>query len=63
MAVIFQIRRGSQAPNAKLTEQQVREMRQARAKGELPCEIGKRFGVSGSQVSKITLGKAWCHVQ
>lgn len=62
MPVIFQIRRGAEAPNAKLTDDDVRAIRLARQSGEQTIDIAKRYGVSGSQISKITLGKAWGHV-
>jgi hypothetical protein len=44
---------------AKLTEQQVTEIRRRRATGERLKSIAKDFGVSDRAVSKIALGQRW----
>ena len=57
------LNQGTEKPNSKLTEDQVREMR--RLKKEVG--LGKRklslmFNVSESVVGRILSGKAWTHV-
>jgi hypothetical protein len=47
---------------AKLTEDDVREVRELLAQGWTQTEIGKLFGVSQSQISLIKTGKEWRHV-
>lgn len=51
---------GIRNPKAKLTENQMREVR--RLKGLLSgAELGRRFGVTRATISKIQLGKTWKH--
>ncbi len=53
--------RGEDAPWAKLTEQQVREIRSL--KGSLTMEqIGKRYGVARTTIDHIFRGDSWKHV-
>ncbi|MDJ0461566.1 HNH endonuclease [Streptomyces sp. H27-C3] len=51
--------RGSRNGNAKLTPQQVSEIRARHAAGELQRTLGKEYGVSRGQVSRIVLGRRW----
>lgn len=54
---------GSRNHQAKLTEEQVVEMRRAREKTKDSFrEIGKAFGVAGWTAHRICKGKAWKHV-
>jgi len=47
---------------AKITEDQVREIRQLAAQGLGPTEIAAKFGLRKAQTSQIIRGKAWSHV-
>lgn len=47
---------------AKLTEAQVIEIRQRRAKGETLVALGKAFGVSHVMISDICTLKSWRHI-
>lgn len=54
-------RKGSKAAMAKLTEQQVLEIRSLA--GKYPqTEIGAMFGVSGPTVNNILKRKTWAHI-
>ena len=54
--------RGSANAQAKLNEDNVREIRSLM--GRLPqAEIAARFGVSNSLIQLIKSGKRWAHVQ
>lgn len=55
--------RGETHGNAKLTAEDVHEIRAAAARGELQREIGDRFGLQQPQVSAIVLRQAWGHVE
>lgn len=56
-------RSGIRNRQAKLTDDAVREIRLLLVEGNLSqTEIGKRFGVSQTVVSKIAMGKIWDHV-
>lgn len=50
------------ARNAKVTEDQVREMRKLREAGEMIKTIAKRFGVRRELVSLVTRRITWKHV-
>lgn len=50
---------GSTRPAAKLTEDQVREIRARRATGESTKALGREYGVGHQIISSIALGKAW----
>lgn len=54
--------RGERHGQAKLTEQDVREIRAAVSSGEVGWSIAARYGISVSQVSIIARRKAWAHV-
>lgn len=51
---------GVNIPTSKLNEKQVLEIRKATGTNE---EIGKRFGVNGSTVSKIKNRVSWTHIK
>jgi HNH endonuclease len=51
--------RGEAVPQAKLTEEDVREIRAAIARGEAQVSIAKRFGIDQSNVSQIKRGFSW----
>lgn len=51
--------RGEAAPNAKLTVEQVHEIRESK---EPSREIGLKFGISSMQVSRIRRGIAWSNM-
>ncbi len=67
--MFFEFRCGTRCPNAKLTDQQAREIFARynalptdpawRRKGV--SELAKQFGVSGANVAKIGRRRAWRH--
>jgi hypothetical protein len=54
--------RGEASGQARLTEDNVREIRTRRAAGETISSISVVYGIGGSQISRITRRKAWEHV-
>lgn len=54
--------RGERHGNSKLTEQDVREIRQLRAAGVFIDDITQRFGICQASVSQIANGVSWKHV-
>lgn len=54
--------RGERNYTAKLTANQVREIRRLRKAGHTPAELAKQFGVSGSLISNIMAGRIWKHI-
>lgn len=52
---------GSTNGNAKLTEADVRGIRGLLAQGVTGLELGRRYGVSPQQISRIKLGERWGH--
>lgn len=50
---------GERHARAKLTARDVAEIRQAAAAGERQADIGARFGIRQSQVSRIVAGRRW----
>jgi hypothetical protein len=54
--------RGERHFRAKVTAEQVREMRRLRASGSILKDIAEEFDVCISTASKITNGSAWSHV-
>lgn len=56
-------RRGSSAGRAKLTEQQVVDIRAARALGETQVALAEAFGVSRSAIQFALSGRNWAHVE
>lgn len=55
-------RRGPLNGNAKLTDDDVREIRRLHASKTPLAEICARFGISKAQVSRIGTGKRWAHL-
>jgi hypothetical protein len=55
-------RRGSKASAAKLTEDQVKEIKRLLKKGVPQRTIAKQFGISRGPVSGIALNLIWKHV-
>ena len=55
--------RGEAQHLAVLTEDDVRNIRTARAAGEKHSDIGKRYGVSHTTISDLLRGKTWRHVE
>lgn len=54
---------GERNPQAKLTRNQVVEIRERVAAGELQRVVGAEFGVTQPTVSEICSGKNWTHVR
>jgi hypothetical protein len=59
--VLAGMRLGERHPRAKLSDQQVLEIRQRKAAGETDTELGREFGVSRALIYKLHLGKARQH--
>jgi hypothetical protein len=55
-------RRGSDKPGAKLTEEQVVEMRRRAARGEKGAVLASEFGVGRTTVFNIIKRNRWAHV-
>jgi hypothetical protein len=53
---------GERNPNAKITLEQVQEIRELLSKGITQMEIVKRFGISQTQVSRIKRKGSWKRV-
>lgn len=53
------IARGERAPSAKLSEEQVEEVRAAYRSGRAQRQIARDFGISQSNVSQICSGSTW----
>jgi hypothetical protein len=51
--------RGEKHPNAKITREQVAQIRAALGAGVFQEEIASRFGISQTMVSKIKRGLSW----
>jgi group I intron endonuclease len=61
-AKIGAMKRGEGNHNAKLTEDDVRQIKQRLATGEMVRSIADDFGVDQSVVGKIKQGRRWTHV-
>lgn len=55
--------RGARHPQARLTEEMVREIREIAAKGRSKPSLASRFGVTKRTITLIVQRKAWSHVQ
>lgn len=55
--------RGERSGNAKVAEQDIRDIRAAFAAGELQREIAQRYGLTQGYVSEIVNLKKWAHVK
>jgi len=53
---------GERNANAKLSEEQVREIRRLRTAGERPKDLGLKFGVAAAHITQIAKGRAWSHL-
>lgn len=53
---------GSKNHQSKLTEDDVRRMRELRATGVNYADLGKQFGVSGAVAHRAVTGRSWKHV-
>jgi hypothetical protein len=56
-------RRGERHQNSKLSENDVRSIRAARQRGVTHAALGKRYGVSASNICAAALGRQWGHVK
>lgn len=56
------VRRGEAHHNARLSEAQVKLIRQKRAQGIVPRILAQEFGVSPRTIRKIVQGTRWSHV-
>lgn len=54
---------GERNNKAKLTSEEVLELRRRRAAGESMYRLGKVFGIARQSVRSIILGRHWRHVQ
>jgi len=54
---------GERTPHSILNEDQVREIRVRRARGERPVDLGEMFGVSRQAIYSVTTMRNWKHVQ
>lgn len=54
-------RRGEQCNNT-LTADDVREIKQRLANGEVPYALSKEYGVHSAQIYRIKSGKNWSHI-
>jgi hypothetical protein len=55
--------RGEQVRNAKLTEREVREIRQRVRDGERVCDLAKDYPVSNKTIYSIVSRESWAHVE
>lgn len=55
--------RGEDSPNAKITEDDVREMRRLHKLGFGAGKIAASFEMSRAMVGRIITGKSWAHVK
>lgn len=55
--------RGEDNRNAKLTDSNVRAIREARKGGESLRSVARRMGIAFSNVRRVEIGETWSHVQ
>lgn len=55
--------RGNDRPNAKLTPDAVRRIRQRFRRGESNASIARDFGVAAATIRCVRLGQSWSHVK
>ena len=53
---------GERCGSAKLSEPDVRAIRELVSSGHRQSDLAKRFGVSHQQISRVSLGRAWKHL-
>jgi hypothetical protein len=56
------VRRGEASRNAKLTEDEIRQIRALYAAGSTQVGLAAQFGVSQATVSRVVLRQGWAHV-
>lgn len=56
------VKRGADNPIAKLTDEQVIQMRRDYIAGAKNAELAERYGLSPNSVQDITLGRSWVHL-
>lgn len=56
-------RKGTKHHNAKLTEDDVREIKRLAKSGMLRRDIAKRFGIAKNHITRITTGTRWGHIE
>jgi len=54
--------KGERAPKAKLTAEQVLEIRRLRAEGWTQQRLADKFGIAQANISALLRGKSWAHV-
>lgn len=54
--------KGEKNPHARLTEEQVVEIRNLYSEGWTQVRLAERFGVAQTSVSRIVLRESWAHV-
>lgn len=59
----FESHRGIHHRHAKLTEDNVREIRRRAAQGETRQSIATHFGITHSAVTKVVNRYTWAHVK
>lgn len=59
---LYENAKGEQSGNAKLTESDVREVRQLAARGEMHKDIAAIFGIGRKAITKIVNHQRWKHV-
>lgn len=57
------VKRGSQLPQARLSENDVRRIRELYSNGQTQTSIAAEFGICASNVGKIVRGQGWGHVK
>lgn len=61
--VTFGFNKGEQHPEAKLTDENVKEIRKAYREGNITQkELGKRYGVTQASICRILNGHSWTHL-
>jgi len=56
-------RKGTKHHNSKLTESDVKVIKQRLKSGDRVCHIAKDYGIYHGAISAINRGRAWTHVQ
>lgn len=61
--VASQVVRGERNGNARITADEVREMRRRNSDGERQVSLAKDYGITQATVSNIVLRKTWKHIE
>lgn len=56
------LRRGEQINTAKLTEEQVLEIRRRKANGDRTLDLAKEYGLTKGAINRLASGKTWKHL-